>query len=226
VIVTDGGGSSRNGIYAFYTDEQMKTVRREEQRKAAHIGDYSAQIQLSHPSKSVKDPQNTSVTSDLREVLLATCPEVVYLHNPADKHDTHIAVLTHCLKALRSLPKELRPKKVYGGEVWRSLDWLLDADKQVLDSSKQANLAASLVGVFDSQISGGKRYDLATAGRRLANATYFESHSTDKIAAIDWAMDLTPLIEDENLSLVEYTKSFVARFSNDVEVRLAKFGNK
>lgn len=225
VIVTDGGGSSRNGVYAGYTDEQMKAVRREEQRKAAHIGEYSVQIQLSHPSKSVKDPQNASVTADLRKVLLATRPEIVYLHNPADKHDTHIAVLTHCLKALRSLPRELRPKKVYGGEVWRGLDWLLDTDKQVLDTSKHANLAASLVSVFDSQISGGKRYDLATAGRRLANATYFESYSTDKIAAIDWAMDLTPLIEDEKLSLVEYTRAFIGRFSNDVETRLARFGN-
>ena len=28
--------------------------------------------------------------------------------------------------------------------------------------------AMALVGVFDSQITGGKRYDLATAGRRMA----------------------------------------------------------
>ncbi len=107
----------------------MKAVRREEQRKAAHIGKYAAQIQLPHSSKAVKYLENSAVERDLKQVLLATQPETVYLHNPADKHDTHIAVFTRCLKALRSLSKDRRPKKVYGGEVWRNLDWLQDDDK-------------------------------------------------------------------------------------------------
>jgi hypothetical protein len=52
------------------------------------------------------------------------------------------------------------------------------------------------VGVFDSQVSGGKRYDLATAGRRLAHATYYASHGTDEESALSFAMDLTPLVEE------------------------------
>ena len=92
------------------------------------------------------------------------------------------------------------PKKVYGCEVWRDLDWLPDDDKQVLPVSARSNIAAALVGVFDSQVSGGKRYDLATAGRRLAHATYFASHGTDEESALNFAMDLTPLVEDPGLS--------------------------
>ncbi len=225
VIVTDGGGSSRKGAYASYTDEQIKAVRRGEQRKAAVLGEYSVQIQLQHSSKSVKDLQNQTIVSDLHKVLLATQPEIVYLHNPTDKHDTHIAVLTHCLKALRLLPKSLRPNKLYGGEVWRNLDWLLDDDKQALNVSNRPNIAASLVGAFDSQISGGKRYDLATVGRRMANATYFNPHTIDDMTATDWAMDLTPLIENDDLSLIEYTDAFVSRFAEDIRKRLKKFGN-
>jgi hypothetical protein len=61
---------------------------------------------------------------------------------------------------------------VLGCEVWRNLDWLLDEDKQGLPVDDRPNLAAALSGVFDSQISGGKRYDLAVQGRRLANATF------------------------------------------------------
>jgi hypothetical protein len=57
---------------------------------------------------------------------------------------------------------------VLGCEVWRDLDWLLDSDKVALDSSAKPELAAALLKVFDSQISGGKRYDLATLGRRAA----------------------------------------------------------
>ena len=63
--------------------------------------------------------------------------------------------------------------------MWRDLDWLMDADKVVFDVSAHENLQAALLGVFDSQICGGKRYDLATMGRRRANATYFASHGVD-----------------------------------------------
>ncbi len=41
---------------------------------------------------------------------------------------------------------------------------LPDEDKVAFDLSAQENLQMALLGVFDSQISGGKRYDLATMG--------------------------------------------------------------
>ncbi|MBI5380892.1 MAG: PIG-L family deacetylase [Opitutae bacterium] len=223
VVVTNGAGSSRTGVYANYTDADMQNVRRTEQRKAAYIGDYSIQLQLAHPSSAVKDPKNADVQSDLATILAGCTPEVVYLHQPADKHDTHIGVFAHALRALRAMPAARRPKKVYGCEVWRDLDWMVDADKQVLDVGAYPNIAASLVGVFDSQISGGKRYDLATAGRRLAHATYHTSHASDAFQGITWAMDLTPLVQDPNLSVPEYTQGFIARLQQDVAARLAKF---
>lgn len=223
VVVTNGSGSSRTGVYADFTDEQMQAVRRREQRKAAYVGDYSIQLQLAHPSSAVKDPANASVQADLAALFAVATPEVVYLHQPADKHDTHIAVFAHALKALRALPAARRPRRVLGCEVWRDLDWLCDADKVLLDVSAYPNVAASLVGVFDSQITGGKRYDLATAGRRLANATYHTSHATDKHQGISWAMDLTPLVLDPSLSVAGYTQAFIQRFAADVASRLAKF---
>src|SRR5215212_965257 len=100
VIVTDGAKSPRSGIYANYTDEQMKDVRRREQRKAAAIGDYSIQFQLAHPAERSKDRANASIQADLLAIFAAARAEVVYLHQPADKHDTHLAVLAHSLAAL------------------------------------------------------------------------------------------------------------------------------
>lgn len=223
VIVTDGAKSPRSGLYADYTDDQMKAVRLREQRKAAYIGDYSIQVQLAHPAPIAKDPRNAAIQADLRAIFAASRPEVVYLHQPADKHDTHLAVLAHSLAALRALPAADRPKRVLGCEVWRDLDWMCDADKQVLDVSAYPNVAASLVGVFDSQISGGKRYDLATAGRRLAHATYHTAHATDKFQGINWAMDLTPLVRDPALSVRDYTQGYIERFRKDVGDRLAQF---
>jgi LmbE family N-acetylglucosaminyl deacetylase len=223
VIVTNGAGSSRTGIYGSYTDAQMQAVRLHEQRKAAVVGEYSIQIQLAHPSAAVKEKANAAVQSDLATIVAAAGADVVYLHQPADKHDTHIGVLAHSLAALRQLPADRRPKRVLGCEVWRDLDWMVDTDKQVLDTGRFPNLAMALVGVFDSQITGGKRYDLATAGRRMAHATYHTSHATDQYQGITWAMDLTPLVQDPTLSIAEYTDQYIERFRRDVAARLAKF---
>ncbi|MDE3164811.1 MAG: PIG-L family deacetylase [Acidobacteriota bacterium] len=220
VVVTNGAGSPRAGIYGQYSDQEMQQVRVVEQRKAAYVGEYGFQAQLGFSSAQVKNPGETAVVEDIRAILLATRPKVVYLHNPADKHDTHIGVMLRAVAALRAVREETRPEKVYGCEVWRDLDWLPDEVKQVLPASARSNIAASLVGVFDSQVSGGKRYDLATAGRRLAHATYYASHGTDEESAINFAMDLTPLVDDPGLGVTDYVLGRIELFRADVEKRV------
>jgi LmbE family N-acetylglucosaminyl deacetylase len=223
VVVTDGAGSPRVGPFAKHTDGEMKAVRREEQRAAARIGKYSAVVQLAHPSADVKDPRHAGVRADLLALFGTMSPRTVYLHNPADKHDTHVAVFLRSLESLRALPPEKRPAQVFGCEVWRGLDWLLDADKAVLDASADPRLAADLLAVFQSQIAGGKRYDLATAGRRLANATFHQAHAADAATALTWAMDLTPLVRDAKASVEEFTIAHLDRLRADVTARLRKF---
>jgi LmbE family N-acetylglucosaminyl deacetylase len=220
VTCTNGSGSARIGPYADYTDEAMMAVRREEQKQAAILGRYGAMIQLDHPSSVVKDPANPALQDDLVQILQATRPDIVYTHNPADKHATHIGIVIPTLLALRELPPELRPQKVYGCEVWRDLDWLPDEDKVAFDVSGRENLALALVGLFDSQIAGGKRYDLATNGRRRANATYFASHFVDEASHMIFGMDMTPLIQDDSLDIADYVLAYVDKFRTDVENNL------
>jgi LmbE family N-acetylglucosaminyl deacetylase len=222
VVVTNGGGSARTGMYADYSDEDMMAIRRQEQRKAACIGEYSCQFQLGYPSSIVKDAAAEGVVEDLRKILEVAQPEIVYLHNPADKHDTHVAATLRAIAALRLLPEAKRPKKVYGCEIWRSLDWLCDSDKQVLPVDSHPNMAAALSGIFDSQIVGGKRYDAAVMGRRMANATFFESHAADTCDALSWGMDLTPLVTGDADDVVAYTMTFIDRFRDDVVARIEK----
>lgn len=225
VVVTDGAGSPRSGVYAGYIDEKMKEVRRDEQRRAAKLGRYGIQIQLAHPSVLVKSASAAEpIRSDLAAILSGCKAEVIYLHNPADKHDTHVGVLLRSLEVLRELPADRRPSRVLGCEVWRDLDWLLDADKVALDSGRRPGLAAELLKVFDSQIAGGKRYDLATVGRRLANATFHTSHATDRLEGITWTMDLTPLVNDPKLSVRDYALGYIDRLRADVAARIDKMG--
>jgi LmbE family N-acetylglucosaminyl deacetylase len=222
VTCTNGAGSSRTGAYAKFSDEEMMAVRRTEQNNAAIVGQYGAMIQLDYPSSGVKSATDPALKNDLKEIISAAKPEVVYTHNPADKHDTHIGVVIAALQAMRELPRESRPKRVIGCEVWRNLDWLNDADKVLMNVSGRDNLAAALNGVFDSQIAGGKRYDLATLGRRAANATFFESHATDAANQLIFGMDLTPVVADETKDIAEFVLAQIEKFSADVMCKLHK----
>lgn len=222
VIVTNGSGSSRDDLYKAYTDTMMQAVRNKEQKKAAVIGEYGAQVLLDYPSAAVKKSTNHAPVQDLVRLLQATKPQVVYTHNLADKHPTHVAVALRVIQAIRSLPQPDRPQHVYGCEVWRDLDWLVDTDKVTFDLSAHENLQAALLGVFDSQICGGKRYDLATMGRRRANATYYASHDTDTATGRLFAMDLTPLVEDDARDIQTYVREFTTRFTQDTMARLAQ----
>jgi len=146
----------------------------------------------------------------------------VYTHNFADKHDTHVGVALRVIQALRKLDQVERPERVVGCEVWRALDWMVDSDKIMMDLSTHENLQLALLGVFDSQIVGGKRYDLASLGRRRANATYFEAHGVDETTGLSYGMDMTPLIVDVNLDPAEFIGQFIQRFAMDVRDRMTR----
>jgi hypothetical protein len=100
---------------------------------------------------------------------------------------------------------------------------MVDEDKVTFDVTAHENLQAALLGVFDSQVCGGKRYDLATMGRRRANATYFSSHGVDVATGMIYAMDLTPLVADETKSISTYVQRLADRFVQDVMARVARF---
>ena len=222
VTCTSGSGSASHGAYEKFTGAQMAALRRSEQNQAATAGRYGVMIQLNHPSSAINSPADTSLKGDLRQILAAANPEIVYTHNPADKHETHVTVVVAALQAMRELPRSQRPEKVIGCEVWRDLDWLPDADKVLMDVSGHDDLAAALNGVFASQIAGGKRYDLAVAGHRAANATFLEPRAADQAASIIFGMDLTPLVADESRDIVPFVSSLIEKFKMDVRQKLEK----
>lgn len=226
VTVTDGSGSPRCGPFAHCSDSEMRAVRFEEQREAARLGRYGCQIQLGHPSAELKSPDSIAPVDDLVEILRATRPQTVYLHNPADRHDTHVACCLRAIEALRLLPAGARSQTVYGCEVWRDLDWLPFDRKVALPLDDPRGLGLRLAAVFASQIAGGKHYDLAVEGRRLANATFFESHTVDRHALLSFAMDLTPLVLDDRLGVADLTGGVIDLFRDDVIDRIGRMSGE
>ncbi len=207
VVTCDGAGSPRTGRYAGFSDRQLADTRRQEQRDAAALGGYSLQIQLGFPSGRADSPE---LVDCLENVLRECRPDTVFLHNPADAHATHRRVARSSLAALQRLSAAQRPTRIYGVEVWRSLDWLPAQYRAVLPVEDPQALQARLLGCHDSQVSGGKRYDQAIIARQRANATLLDSHEVDRHDACILAMDLMPLLDDTGLDLDTYLTDALA----------------
>jgi LmbE family N-acetylglucosaminyl deacetylase len=220
VTCTNGAGSARHDLIS---DEALIARRHAEQEEAARIGEYGIMTQLGYSSAEAKDAKDQRLTEDLIRVFQQCRPHTVYTHNPADKHETHVAVMARVIRAIRTLPPAQRPQRLLGCEVWRDLDWLDDEDKVALDVSANPELAARLAGVFTSQTGEGKRYDLAVRGRELANATFSNSHETDQARAVWFAMDLTPMIIQETISISQFVNGHLARFKNNVMEKLNRW---
>ena len=220
ITCTSGSGSTRTGKYLNYTNEEMVAVRREEQRSAAVLGQYGIMIQLGYESGEIRGQEQSHLEQELNFILTKCCPQVIYTHNPADKHGTHVAVFLATLKAVRSLPHEKRPKLFYGCESWRDLDWMPDSSKVIFDVSGNDSFAERLVGVYDSQIAGGKNYNEAIMGRRAANATFSDPYDLDRATRASLAMDLTPLIKDDKLEVISYVTKLIDEFKKEVTINL------
>jgi LmbE family N-acetylglucosaminyl deacetylase len=200
------------------TDGRDSTARFLEQKRAASLGHYAAVIWLDHASPDVRQPAYAAVASDLSAILSTVRARWVYTHNLADRHDTHVAVALHTVRALRANPSSV--ERVLGCEVWRALDWLQPQDKVILDVGSLDQRVMPLIAAFHSQIAA-KRYDLAAAARKRANATFLDPHAADQSTALEYAMDLTPLVRDPTLDIARWTLQFVERFARDVEARLS-----
>jgi len=222
VCATDGGRSPRSGRYARHDDSEMARARRKEQRAAARAGDYGAMLQLGHESQGLQQARLAPLIDDLEVVLRTTRPACIYTHNPADKHPTHVATAVATVEAVRRVSHELALETFVGCEVWRSLDWLAEEKRVQLDSTGHDDLAQSLIAIFDSQVSGGKRYDLAALGRRRANATYARPSETDTSEQITFAMDLLPLVVPGS-SIEAYVGGLIENLQAEVLATLQPF---
>lgn len=223
VICSDGVDGQRSGPLANRNAEEIKAIRRQEQQQAAKAGAYGIMIQLGHPSRDILDGKNPALEQDLLSVLEACRPQTVYSHDPADRHDTHVAVIAALVRALRWMNPAERPKKLYGCEVWRGLDWLEDKEKTRFDLAGADPLLPSLLREFRSQIDGGKRYDAALLGRLRANATFHDPHDADRSRFVLLAMDLTPLIQNNTMDLADFVAGRIERFQAEVMARIRKF---
>jgi len=221
VVVTDGAGAPRSGSFAKTSDSEMVAIRREEQQRAADLGLYASVIQLGYPSQEIKKPDRSKLINDILQILTTAQPQILYLHNPVDRHETHLAVLLACIEALKQIPENSRPLEIYGCEVWGDLDWVPASQILRLPCSAPQDFGPSLLRCFASQVDGGKRYDLAAQGRRRAQATFGDAYTPDQSDEVVLALDLKPLLQPE-ASLSNFVSSLTEEFRAQAIARTQK----
>jgi len=217
VTVADGSGSPRGGRFANFTDEEMKIERRNEQNTAAAIGKYAAMYQLAYPSSEVKMRNNKELVSELANIILRCRPEYIFTHNLADKHETHVAVVLRVISALKLIQDTFKPKSVISLEGWRGLDWINDDEKVIIPTSGAEDLELALLQVFQSQIDGGRSYDIAAISRRTSNAVFFESHDVAKYLAMNFGMDITDLVYSDLDPFIWLNNRFIQPFADSIK---------
>lgn len=237
VIITDGAGSPKTGMYAGTPSERMAEIRREEQRKAARRGEYRAAIQLGYSSASIKPPPKgqkgdetrdarLALVKNLKDIIHASHPKVLYLHSPFDKHETHQATTAAALMALKELHAEepgYEPQ-VLGVEVWRKHEFLVGREASLDDphlvraflTEAELKHQETLIDCFPSQNEGAKPYPSATIGHARSNATFDNPHASSMdTAGIMNMVDLSPIVRGE-VSQIEYVRKALDRFTGAV----------
>ncbi len=208
VVCTSGSGSPQFG--EALSAKQLAEVRASEQLAAAEKGEYAAVVSLSLESSELKGPINRSLVEGLKNLLILMSPQVVYTHDLTDPHSTHLAVTLHLIQALRESSHQ--PQLFYGCEVWRSLSWLDHPHKYLL-SVNNATLISDLISCHKSQLHV-KPYHLATIGRMQANATFDNAYAENSADFTVAAMDLMPLIVDDQLKPESYLEFLISSFRN------------
>lgn len=226
IVATNGGGTRccQDPDAADYRETCGRRIR--EQKHAADLGRYSGLALLNWESQEIKDACFLPPNEDLKTLLRLIRPREVFLHNPLDRHDTHVAVCLRAIAALRAVAGETgwHPEAVYGCENRRGLDWLVHCDRTSLPVTEPSMLADSLLEAFPSQNAGNRQFVRAVRGRRIANATFQDAPGAgDGGAEVTFALDLLPLVEDPGASVCDFAEQIIERVRADVRSRIERF---
>jgi len=226
VTVTNGSGCPRVGKFASCSDAEMVKLRHREQNLAAEIGKYAFQIQLGIPSAKLYETDQRRVLVNVFKNLVEAAPiEVLYVHQPLDRHSTHLAVFSVLWEALATCRRTHLPKQVLAGEVWGGLDAHGPEHVTSLPVDQYPKLEKALIEVYESQIEGGKNYLQGTLGRRRANATFLDPRQADPCMAVCHYLDLTSYVGQQEYrdwtKVAENLSEKIRRTQQDLRQKVA-----
>ena len=219
LIVTSGSGSLRALEHEKLSDAEYAELRWEEQKHAARIGRYAFVDSLNLESAELREKSGLArLTASLKTYLIECNPDELYMHQPFDRHASHVRVCFALLEALRQLDPGQRPARIFGCEVWRNLDWAPKSSKELRPLSREdLELQRKLASVFVSQADpvNAKNYVEALVGRKISNAVFQEGLTGDSGAAQEVFVNLGPWVNSSH-SWKELGDKYLAEFCEEV----------
>ena len=99
VVVTNGAGSPRDGLYRDYTDEQMRAIRARNSARPPWWANTRRRHCWTIPARQSRTAPTEGRWTTSPRCCAWRSPQVVYTHNLADKHDTHVGVTLRVIEA-------------------------------------------------------------------------------------------------------------------------------
>ena len=93
----------------------------------------------------------------------------------------------------------------------------------IFDTSEYPEVASGVITAFESQCTPLKRFDLAALGRRLGNATFQAPRDNDVTNSCNIGVDLTPLIQQPELDIEEFTLELIRSFYRETQELIERF---
>ena len=214
VTSTDGAGSPRAGEYAAWSDADMAALRRREQEKAAVLGNYGALVQLNYTSAEVKDVGTGRLKADLVKIL-KLCRPRSSTRDPGRRARHARGRRLHGARGhARARPGRTPDDGLQRGLARPRLDGRRGQGPHY-DISRREALSIGLIGVYDSQVEGGKRSTWIPAGAGPTPATSMARN--DEADELWFAMDLTPLVRDAKLDVGRCVLGHIDKFQASVD---------
>ena len=162
----------------------------------------------------MKNPSNLKTVEEIAEIIRACRPEIVYTHNLADKHDTHVAVAMRTIAAIRSLPAGQRPKRCIRLKYGAGLTGSTTMKKSALTPPSTPTLR---------RCSGIRQPDCGRQALRQragpqARERHFRKHDTDDVKA-SYGLDIAELVNSD-MDYFDFINRFIKNFRKDVEERI------
>ena len=172
----------------------MRIVRFKEQKKAAVVGEYGAQVLLDYKSTVVKDPQDKRPCKDLLSILHSDEAQVRLHPQPGGQTRYPRGDTLRVVEAIRCHAPRIDHKNCMGaksGEAW--IGWWM-SEKYPSTSASMRTYKQHYLGVFDSQICGGNATTSPPWVAERPTPPILNPMDWIRPKGLSFGMDLTPLI--------------------------------
>lgn len=206
IYITDGAGSPR--LDKKISDTEMASLREREAIGALRVLKAKGAFFLRLKSAELIE-KSTNVKETLSNIVNFLWPDIIFIPAPYERHKTHLICTRLCLEALRISQVKINHLLGYSlwGNFWGGHRRIIADITPFIKDKVQAVLA------HGSQLAY-KNYHQGILGKNNYEAIFWESHGVQKINFAEIFLDMNILLQNPDLSLVDFIRQDMEAFIN------------